>query len=103
MREDALLKGSLAEHAPGDIIETFTILATAANAAVVPVHDRMAVIVPPERFAPWLAGEDVALDPYAPKSITVRPVSTYVNKPTHDVALHRARRTGVRPRNTRGD
>ena len=54
VREEAVLKGSLAEYTPGDIIETVTILTTAANAAVVPVHDRMPVILPPERFAPGL-------------------------------------------------
>ena len=84
VREDAVLKGSLAEYVPGDIIETFTILTTSSNAAVAPVHDRMPVILPRERFAPWLAGEDVALAPYASESMTVQPVSTYVNKAAND-------------------
>ena len=51
--EDAVLKGSLDECPPGDVAGTFTILTTAADAAVAPVHDRMPVIVPPERLAPW--------------------------------------------------
>ena len=84
VREGAVLKGSLSEFAPGDAIETFTLLTTAANATVAPVHHRMPVIVPPERFDPWLSGEDVALDPYPPESMTARPVSTFVNQPAND-------------------
>lgn len=84
VREDAVLRGSLAELAPGDVLETFTILTMDANAAVTPVHDRMPVIVPPERFGPWLSGEDVPLDPYPPGPMTVWPVSTFVNRPAND-------------------
>ena len=84
VREDAVLRASLAELAPGDVIETFTILTVDANAAVTPVHDRMPVIVPPERFEPWLSGEDVPLDPYPPESMTVHPVSTHVNRSSND-------------------
>ena len=84
VREDAVLRGSLAERVPGDVLETFTILTGEPNAAVTPIHDRMPVIVPPERFEPWLAGEDVPLGPYPPESMTVHPVSTHVNKPAND-------------------
>ena len=84
VREGAVLRGSLAECAPGDVVETFALLTTTANAAVAPVHHRMPVIVPPERFDPWLSGETVALDPYPPESMTVHPVSTLVNKPAND-------------------
>ena len=84
VREDAVLKGSLAELAPGDALETFVILTTAANAAVAPVHHWMPVIVPPERFDPWLSGEDVVLDPYPPESMSLRPVSPFVNRPAND-------------------
>ena len=44
----------------------------------------MPVIVPPERFDPWLSGEDVALDPYPPESMTARPASTFVNHPANN-------------------
>ena len=57
VREGSALKGSLTEFGPGDIIETCTILTTEANEAVAPVHDRMPVILPPDLFGPWLAGE----------------------------------------------
>lgn len=83
VREDAALKGSLAELAPGDALETFTVLTTDATATVAPVHHRMPVIVPPERFGPWLAGEDVALEPW-PVPMSVRPVSSVVNKASVD-------------------
>lgn len=63
VHEDAVLRGSLAELTPGDVLETFTLLTGESNAAVEPVHDRMPVILPPDRFEPWLAGEDVPFDP----------------------------------------
>ena len=84
VREDAGLRGSFAELVPGDVLETFTILTVHANDAVTPIHDRMPVIVPPERFEPWLAGEDVPLGPYPPEPMTARPVSTYVNRSAND-------------------
>ena len=84
MRGEAVLRGSLAERVPGDVHETFTILIVDANAAVTPVHDRMPVIVPPVRFEPWLAGEDVPFDLCPPESMTVHRVATHVNKPAND-------------------
>ena len=82
--QGVMLKGSLAELAPGDVVETFVILTTSANAAVAAIHHRMPVIVPPEHFDAWLSGEDVALARYRPESMRVRPVSTHVNKPSND-------------------
>jgi putative SOS response-associated peptidase YedK len=49
-------------------IETYTIITTAANAAVAPLHDRMPVIVPEANYAQWLdadAASDPLLAPYA--------------------------------------
>ena len=77
-------KGWLAEREPGSAIETCTILTTAANDAVAPVHDRMPVILPPEAFGPWLAGEAIRLGPYPSEEMTVRPVSTLVNRTAND-------------------
>jgi putative SOS response-associated peptidase YedK len=42
----------LEKDQPG--IETYTIITTTANAQLLPIHDRMPVIVPPERYAQWL-------------------------------------------------
>ena len=36
------------------VIETCTILTTAANAVLAPVHDRMPVIIPPREYDRWL-------------------------------------------------
>ena len=78
------LKGSLAEFSPGSVIETCTILTTAANGTVAPIHHRMPVILCPEAFDPWLRGETLALDPCPPEVVAIHPVSTLVNKPSND-------------------
>ena len=84
VREGLALTGSLAELEPGDTLETCTILTTEANATVAPVHPRMPVILQPDAFAPWLAGESVPLAPYPADAMTAHPVSTLVNKPAND-------------------
>ena len=80
----AALTGSLAERSPGDAVETCTILTTAANETVVPVHGRMPVILPPDAWDAWLAGEEVPLEPYPADAMTAHPVSTHVNRPAND-------------------
>ena len=80
----AALTGSLAEHSPGDTVETCTILTTTANETVAPVHGRMPVILPPESYGPWLADEDVPLAPYPADRMTAHPVNTLVNRPAND-------------------
>lgn len=55
-----------------------------ANEAMKPIHHRMPVILPEEAFAPWLAGEDLPLDPCASDAISVRPVSRWVNNAAHE-------------------
>ena len=82
--EDAALTGSLAERSPGDEVETCTILTTAANETVAPVHGRMPVILPGDTYGPWLEGKDVALAPYPADDMTAHPVSALVNRPTND-------------------
>jgi putative SOS response-associated peptidase YedK len=73
-------------HAPsGDVLRTCTILTTAANPAIAPLHDRMPVILPREAEAAWLdpgtgAGELLSLLDGLPAEETVlRAVSTAVN------------------------
>ena len=80
----AALTGSLAERSPGDAVETCTILTTAANATVAPVHGRMPVILPPDAWDAWLAGEQVPLGPCPADNMTAHPVSTHVNRPAND-------------------
>jgi len=82
--EGAALTGSLAERSPGDAVETCTILTTAANETVAPVHGRMPVILESDAWDPWLAGGRVALGPCPADAMTAHPVSTHVNRPAND-------------------
>ena len=82
--EGAALTGSLAERSPGDAVETCTILTTAANETVAPVHGRMPVILPPDAWDAWLAGDEISLAPYPADAMTAHPVSTHVNRPAND-------------------
>ena len=88
------LTGSLAALQPGDALETCTLLTTAANAAVAPVHHRMPVILAPEAWGAWLEGEPCALGPCDPEALTVRPVSTRVNSAANDDAACMAEVSG---------
>ena len=65
---------------------TFSIITTAANATLEPIHDRMPVILPASAWTPWLAstppepGELLALLRSAPDDLLERyPVSRRVN------------------------
>ncbi len=84
--EGAALTGSLAERSPGDAVETCTILTTAANETVAPVHGRMPVILAPNAWDAWLTGDAVPLGPYPAEDMTAHPVSTHVNRPANDDA-----------------
>ena len=72
-------------------VDTFTILTTAANDQLRPLHDRMPVILEPEDVESWLdpAVSDAArlgplLRPAADGVLTTHPVSVRVNKPEND-------------------
>ena len=74
----------------GPWVPSCTLITTAPNALMRPIHDRMPVIVPPEHVDAWL---DPALPldearamlvPYAPGAMRAYPVSTYVNRPGND-------------------
>ena len=82
--DGAVLSGSLSQRSPGDTVETCTILTTAANDAVAPIHGRMPVILPPDAYGPWLSGDDIPLAPYPAHDMTAHPVSTHVNRPAND-------------------
>jgi putative SOS response-associated peptidase YedK len=74
----------------GNELETCTILTTAANDTVRPLHDRMPVILDPTRSAGWMqapsAAEALAFiqGPSEPPKLTLHPVSPRVNRPTVD-------------------
>ena len=82
--EGALLRGSLAERRPGDVVETFTILTTEANDTMRALHHRMPVILPPEAFEPWLAGEDVRFGPAPEDLLAMHRVALRVNNARDD-------------------
>jgi putative SOS response-associated peptidase YedK len=74
----------------GPPLETFTILTTASNDFLRPLHDRMPVILPPEVRDLWL---DPAADrdelrrillPFPEDSMAAREVSMRVNSPRND-------------------
>ena len=84
VRDAVALPRSLAELEPGDSVETCTILTTAANETLAPVHHRMPVILPPASVDPWLEGQTVPLDPYPAQEMTAQAVTTRVNKASND-------------------
>ena len=77
----------------GKTLETCTILTTAANDVLAPVHDRMPVILDPDAYDLWLdpavqRSDDLTalLRPYPAARMTSHPVSLNVNKPAYDSA-----------------
>ncbi|MDX2239904.1 MAG: SOS response-associated peptidase [Leptolyngbyaceae cyanobacterium bins.302] len=75
----------------GEVLETCTILTTAANEMLRPIHDRMPVILHPDEYDRWLDPELnqstqilPLLQPYPAAAMTSYPVSPLVNKATSD-------------------
>ncbi len=75
----------------GEEITSCTILTTAANEVLQPIHDRMPVILAPNDYNLWLDPQEQKpealqqlLRPYPAKAMTSYPVSTLVNKPQHN-------------------
>lgn len=72
----------------GSDVETFTIITGEPNELVAPIHDRMAVILPPDSHQQWLDPEfqDIEklvplLRPYPAAEMKAYPVSTLINNP----------------------
>ncbi len=68
-----------------------TILTTAANELLQPIHDRMPVIIAPKYYDLWLDTQvqtpeplQQLLQPYPETAMTAYPVSTLVNKAQHN-------------------
>lgn len=73
------------------MLETCTILTTAANDLLRPIHDRMPAILEPCDYIPWLnpAIEDphqlsLLLRPYGGETMEAIAVGDFVNNPSHD-------------------
>ncbi len=71
--------------------QTCCIITTGPNSLMVPIHDRMPVILPPERWDTWLdpLNDNVAtlrefLVPYPAEAMAERRVSTTVNNARHE-------------------
>ena len=75
----------------GQSIQSCTILTTAANDLMAPIHDRMPVILPADAFAAWLdhrISDPVRLKPLlqacSKEHLVAERISTRVNSPAHD-------------------
>lgn len=74
----------------GEVVETCTILTTAAAAAIRPIHDRMPVVLPAAAHAAWLDAGTSAdllqgmLLPLDGSLLDARPVSRAVNDARHE-------------------
>ncbi|MDQ3051928.1 MAG: SOS response-associated peptidase [Bacteroidota bacterium] len=74
----------------GELIPTFTIITTEANPLVLPVHDRMPVVLPRNAEATWLSLQTKdneikeLLKPYPDTEMKAYPVSGLVNSPKND-------------------
>jgi len=75
-----------------DEIESCTIIVTEANELLQPIHDRMPVILSPDKYDLWLDPEfsdrerlQELLRPYTDDDLEAYPVSTVVNNPKNDV------------------
>lgn len=71
-------------------LETFAIVTTSPNALMVPIHDRMPVIVSESDWTAWLDPNTTQTEverlirPFAGNGLTAYPVSTAVNSPRRD-------------------
>jgi putative SOS response-associated peptidase YedK len=74
----------------GEVLDTCTIVTTAAIDALRGVHDRMPLIVPAGEYARWLdccsANVNDLLDPWSGEPLRAYPVSTRVNAVANDDA-----------------
>ena len=75
----------------GGPLDTCTIITTTPNELIADLHDRMPVILPPDRFEEWLEPAPLTperlqevLAPHPPEGMEAYPVSTYVNKPVNE-------------------
>jgi putative SOS response-associated peptidase YedK len=67
-----------------DKLLSCTIITTEAANGIQDLHNRMPVMLSPEGFEPWLAGEDPAADPGIDAAVRVIPVSPKMNSPRYN-------------------
>lgn len=76
----------------GEPVRSCTIITTQANEVVSPVHERMPVILPQERWADWIETQArdellAMLQPFPPERLEAFPVSPEVNNPAVESPL----------------
>ncbi len=76
----------------GEPVESCTILTTGANGLMLPIHERMPVIIPPDQYGLWLDPRCQDTDklakllrPYPSQDMLAYRVSPVVNNPKNDV------------------
>jgi putative SOS response-associated peptidase YedK len=75
---------------PAGPLTSCTIVTTAANGLVAPIHSRMPAVLAPEQYALWLDPEAPAetllslLQPFSEELLLAHPVSSRVNRPDVD-------------------
>lgn len=73
-----------------DLVRSFAIIVTEANAQLTVIHNRMPVIIEPDDWPAWLGETEddarVLLRPAAVGALRIWPVSTRVNRPEHNDA-----------------
>ncbi|KFI22636.1 SOS response-associated peptidase [Nitrosococcus oceani] len=80
------------EGETGKYIDSCTIIVTAANKLIQPIHDRMPVILEPVDYETWLNPNNnqatsvltALLKSYPPEKMKACPISKKVNRPTND-------------------
>jgi len=79
------------EGADHSVVESCTLLTTEPNQLLAPIHNRMPVILAPERYHQWLdpgVGDPdrlrPLLAPYPADRMGAYPITTYVNSPAND-------------------
>ncbi|MEM6837222.1 MAG: SOS response-associated peptidase [Cyanobacteria bacterium P01_C01_bin.120] len=77
----------------GDTVFSCTILTTAANETMAPIHHRMPVILPPQAYDPWLDSAyynreqlESLLQPYESEAMATTAISAAVNNPHNEAA-----------------
>jgi putative SOS response-associated peptidase YedK len=92
--QEPMALAGLWEHwqgSDGSVIESCTIIVTSGNELMQPIHDRMPVILSPEKWDIWLdtaninkQGLQTLLTQYPTDEMTAWRVSTQVNSPRHN-------------------
>jgi putative SOS response-associated peptidase YedK len=85
-----LLAGLSQRPDPAEAHLQFTVLTTRPNGVVAPIHDRMPVVIAPERLDVWLGGEPAvaaqAIASAPDEAFVATRVSKHVNNVRHDDA-----------------